>query len=154
VADVTRGWGDDDELLRALGDALRAGDSVPRSFTEAAEEAYSWHDLDAALAVLTYDSAQPEFATAMTRADSGALRTFTFEAPGLALELYLYDEALRGQVVPARPGELEVHCNDTVVRVAVDEVGYFRVAPVPAGLFRLYFRAVDGRRLLTGWMSA
>jgi hypothetical protein len=152
---VTRGWwSDDDELLRVLGDALLAADSVPRSFIEVGEGVYAPQDFDAELAALTCDSSRAEFAAALARAESGALRTFTFETRDLALELYLYDEAMRGQIVPARSGELELHSDrDPVIRIAVDEVGYFRVAPVPGGLFRLYFRAVDGPHLLTGWIS-
>ena len=47
---------DDDELLAALGEAIRAREEVPEWFVETGKNAYAWHNIDAELAQLTYDS--------------------------------------------------------------------------------------------------
>ena len=52
---VAEGW-DDEALLAALRQALRARQAVPAEFVEAAKNAFAWHNIDAELAQLTYDS--------------------------------------------------------------------------------------------------
>ena len=47
---------DDEELLAALGEAIRAREAVPEWFVETGKNAYAWHNIDAELAQLTYDS--------------------------------------------------------------------------------------------------
>ncbi len=47
---------DDEQLLAALKESLRARQAVPPEFVEAAKNAYAWHNIDAELAQLTYDS--------------------------------------------------------------------------------------------------
>ncbi len=47
---------DDEELLAALRQAHRARQAVPPEFVEAAKSAFAWHNIDAELAQLTYDS--------------------------------------------------------------------------------------------------
>ena len=46
------------QLLAALRAALAEYESVPPEFIEAAENAFAWHNIDAELARLTYDSIQ------------------------------------------------------------------------------------------------
>jgi hypothetical protein len=141
---------DDEELLAALGDALRADTRVPQSFLEAAKATFAWHDIDAELAALTYDSARREPVPALTRAEPAALRAFTFVARHLTIELLLSDGALRGQVVPPQAGEAELRTvRGTVTAVPIDEVGYFALSPVPPGPCRLYIRTADGAAVLT-----
>ena len=49
---------DDDRLLAALGQALKAREAVPSWFIETGKNAFAWHNIDAELAQLTYDSEQ------------------------------------------------------------------------------------------------
>ncbi len=53
------GW-DDEQLLGALREAMRAREEVPPGVVEAAKGAYAWHNIDAELAQLTYDSSRDE----------------------------------------------------------------------------------------------
>ena len=48
-------WEDDDQLLAALGEALRPEHDVPAEFTAMAKAAFAWRDIDAELATLTYE---------------------------------------------------------------------------------------------------
>jgi hypothetical protein len=141
---------DDEALLAALGEALSADDDVPDSFREAASAAYAWHDIDAELAALIYDSARAEHEPALTRAEPAALRALTFAARQLSVELHLSDGALSGQVIPPQAGEVEVHtARGEAGAVPIDEVGYFRLTAVPTGPFRLHIRTADGASVLT-----
>ncbi len=49
------GW-DDERLLTALSEAMKERQAVPSWFVETAKNAYAWHNIDAELAQLTYDS--------------------------------------------------------------------------------------------------
>src|SRR5438093_422490 len=110
---ASRWWSDDDQLLAALDEALRAARAVPRGFVEAGKAAYTWRGVDAELAALTYDSAldQPR-ALAASRAEPAPLRALTFVSAELTVELEVTEDALLGQIVPAQPGEVEVRPAD------------------------------------------
>jgi hypothetical protein len=49
---------DDGTLLAALRSAIEARAAVPDAFVEAGRNAYAWHNIDAELASLAYDSLQ------------------------------------------------------------------------------------------------
>jgi hypothetical protein len=156
VSDVTDPrWNDDDQLLSALDNALRSARAVPRELVEAGKAAYAWHDIDAELAALTYDSAlESRHAPAVTRAEPAPLRTLTFVSAQLTIELEVTDDALLGQVVPAQAGALEVRlANRQIITAAVDELGWFVIRPVPAASFRLHCRTASGASVQTDWIS-
>ncbi|HMI23614.1 MAG TPA: hypothetical protein VK594_03915, partial [Streptosporangiaceae bacterium] len=60
---------DDDQLLRALGQALKARQAVPSWFTEMGRNAFAWHNIEAELAQLTYDSKEDRFQAAVMRSE-------------------------------------------------------------------------------------
>ena len=148
-------WSDDDQLLDKLDGALRAAEAVPRDFVETGKAAYAWHDIDAELAALTYDSAHDERRVpAVTRAEAAPLRALTFAAAQLMIELEVTAGALLGQIVPPQPGELEVRlASSQIITVAIDEVGAFAIQPVPTGSFRLRCRTDAGLSVLTDWIA-
>jgi len=147
-------WSDDERLLSALGSALRAAHAVPGRFVEAGKAAYAWHNIDAELAALTYDSRREPPQDALTRAEPAPLRAMTFAASGLTIELHVSSEALVGQLVPEQPGQVELHQPDGLIRTAdADEIGCFAFRPLPAGSFRLRCHTDSGRDVLTGWIS-
>jgi hypothetical protein len=152
VADVTENWwSDDDTMLATVREAL---EPVPESFLVAARAAFAWHNIDAELAALTYDSAQDALAGAGTRAEPASLRALTFDAENLTLELEIIDDVLHGQLVPARAGTVELrHIDGTATNIPVNDVGYFTVSPLPSGRFRLYCVPTDGEPVLTDWIT-
>ena len=44
---------DDDQLIEALGAAINARRAVPVTFVQTASAAYTWHDIDAELELLS-----------------------------------------------------------------------------------------------------
>jgi hypothetical protein len=150
-------WSDDDELLAALGDALRYSNEVPRRFVEVGKAVYAWHGIDAELAALTYDSAaagaREELAVA-TREQLAPLRALTFASNQLRVHIDVLADALHGQVVPEQPGEIEVRTVDGgVCTVSVDEVGWFVIRPIPTGSFSLRCHMLDGTTVRTDWIT-
>lgn len=147
-------WSDDDQLFGALDDALRAARAVPRNFVETGKAAYTWHDVDAELAALIYDSALDEERMAVSRAEPAPLRALTYASTELTIELEVTDGALLGQLVPPGPGEVEVVVQrGQGTTVPVDEVGCFVVRPIPSGPFRLRCRTADHPSVATDWTT-
>lgn len=150
-------WNDDDQLLAAVGDALRAAGETPRRLVEIGKAAFVWRDIESDLAALTYDSAasepDPRLVGALRGTESATLRAMTFVASRLTIELELTSEALLGQVTPFEPGEVDLWPAHGAPRpVPIDEVGWFAVRPLPTGPFRLHVRTGAGS-VLTDWIT-
>lgn len=156
---TSRWWSDDDQLLAALSDAFRESHDVPPGFVAAGKAAYAWHNIDAELAALTYDSAtdgagQRSTATTRTRVEPAPLRALTYASRGLRIHLEVGRNVLQGQVIPAQPGEIELRsANGPATTVTVDKVGWFTIKPTPTGPFRLYCRVAGGGSVITDWIT-
>jgi hypothetical protein len=148
-----RDW-DDEQLLAALRAAMKARQAVPDRFTEMGKNAYAWHNIDAELAQLTYDSRSDTGQAALAvRSEAASIRSLTFTSARLSIELEVTEGSLLGQVIPPRGGTLETHTAAGVITAPVDEIGCFVVEPIPASPFRLRFRTTDGADVLTGWIT-
>jgi hypothetical protein len=147
-------WENDDELLAALGEALRS-ERVPGEFVAMGKAAFAWHGIDAELATLTYNSGfeGAEREVAGVRSEQAKLRYLTFTSEKLTIEVEVTDEALLGQLVPPGPGRVEVRAGSgTAVMAVVDQAGGFIIRPVPRGSFRLGCQAANGANVLTDWL--
>lgn len=139
-------WADDDDrLLAALGDAVRAARDVPASFAEAGRAAYTWHGIDAELAALTFDSATEHAAAPAIRAEEASPRFLSFAATDLTIELEIGPDAITGQIVPPQPGHADA-CPATgpASTTEIDEIGCFVIRPLPASPFRLHCHTNPG----------
>jgi hypothetical protein len=145
------GW--DDDLLEVLREAIKAREAVPARFIETAKSAFAWHNIDAELAQLTYDSgADREPAT--VRSETASVRAMTFTSAHLYIELEVTDNALIGQVMPPRAGHVETQPQSgPTVTVPIDEIGCFAIEPLPASPFRLRCRVQDQADVVTGWIT-
>lgn len=147
------GW-DDERLMEALSAALRARQAVPPWFVETAKSAYAWHNIDAELARLTYDSSRDRDLSASLRSESASIRALTFTSARLSIELEIGDSALLGQILPPRPGMIEAQTQAGATTPAtVDEIGCFSIEPIPPSPFRLHCRTEDGTDVVTGWIT-
>jgi len=102
---VRDGW-DDEQLLGALREAMRAREAVPSWFVEMGKNAYAWHNIDAELAQLTYDS-QADTELAFVRSEAASIRALTFTSAHLSIELEVGKDSLLGQVIPPQAGTLK-----------------------------------------------
>ena len=150
---MRNGW-DDERLLSALSEALQAREAVPSWFVETGKNAFAWHNIDAELAQLTYDSNVDRHEAAAMRAETASIRALTFTSPHLSVELEVTENSLLGQIIPPRAGTLEIHTRaGQISTTEVDEIGCFAVDPIPESPFRLRCRTADGTDVLTGWIT-
>jgi hypothetical protein len=147
------GW-DDEELLAALRQALLARQTVPPGFVEAAQNAFAWHNIDAELAELTYDSVRDDEMATSVRAEAASIRALTFSSAHLTIELEVTQESLLGQIVPTQTATVTVQPSaGSETLVQTDEIGCFSIRPIPSGPFRLHCRTAAGVDVLTGWIT-
>ena len=145
---------DDEELLAALRQALAERQVVPPEFVEAAKNAFAWHNIDAELAELTYDSSRDAEPAPSTRAETASIRALTFTSAHLTIELEVTHDSLLGQIVPAQPGTIKVQLRDGAeTTVPADGIGRFTIRPMPAGTFRLHCRTEADADALTNWIT-
>ena len=150
---MRNGW-DDERLLAALGEAIRARQAVPSWFVETGKNAFAWHNIDAELAQLTYDSQQDLREAVAMRSETASIRALTFTSEHLTVELEVTAHSLLGQIIPPHAGELEIHTRaGEISSVEVDEIGRFAVEPIPESPFRLRCSTADGTDVLTGWIT-
>jgi hypothetical protein len=153
VSKVTNGW-DDEEVLAALRQALHAQRAVPPEFIEAGKNAFAWHNIDAELAQLTYDSTLDSSRELSLRAEAASIRALTFTSAHLTIELEVAQESLLGQVIPAQPATIKIQPREGAeTALATDEIGCFSVQPLPAGPFRMHCHTAAGVDALTGWIA-
>ncbi len=145
---------DDGTLLAALRAAIEARAAVPDAFVEAGRSAYAWHNIDAELASLAYDSLQDAGQGAALRSEAASVRALTFQSARFSIEVELTDGALFGQLVPPQPGTAEIQTRSgQAVTAPIDEVGCFTFDPRPDGPFRLRCHTETQADVRTGWVS-
>jgi hypothetical protein len=145
---------EDEQLLAALGRAIRARQDVPPEFVQAAKDAFAWHGIDAELAQLTFDSVHGTDLAARTRAEDALIRALTFTSARLTIELEVTAESVLGQIVPTQVATIEIQTRaGGGTAVAADEIGCFSISPIPRGAFRLRCLAGGGIDVRTGWIT-
>jgi hypothetical protein len=153
VSFVSDLW-NDDELLAALREAVRARQAVPPEFVQAGKSAFAWHNIDAELAQLTYDSSRDTLYEPALRAETAFIRALTFTSPHLTIELEISEDSVLGQIIPAQRGTIRIQpAEGTETTVPADEIGCFAIRPIPSRPFRLYCRTAGGTDALTGWIT-
>jgi hypothetical protein len=153
VSSVTDGW-DDEELLAALRQAVSARRAVAPEFMDAARNAFAWHNIDAELAQLAYDSITGPDPVARTRAETASIRALTFTSTHLTIELEVTEDTLLGQIVPPQAAMIEVQATaGAETAIPSDEIGCFSIHPVPRSPFRLRCQAGASVDVLTGWIT-
>jgi hypothetical protein len=153
VSTVSEGW-DDEVLLTELRQAVRARQAVPPEFVAAGKNAFTWHNIDAELAQLTYDSSRDREPTPSTRSEAASIRALTFTSAHMTIEIEVSQDSLVGQIVPPQAGTIKIlHRDSPGTAVTADEIGCFSIHPIPSGPFRLHCRTAAGLDTFTGWIT-
>ena len=150
---MSEGW-DDEVLLTELRQAVQARQAVPPEFVAAGKNAFTWHNIDAELAQLTYDSSRDLETTRSTRSEAASIRALTFTSAHMTIEIEVSQDSLVGQIVPPQTGTIKIqHRDGPETTVTADEIGCFSIHPIPSGPFRLHCRTAVGLDAFTGWIT-
>jgi hypothetical protein len=153
VRTVAEAW-DDDALFAALRQAVRARQAVPPELVEAGKNAFAWHNIDAELAQLTYDSTRDPDLVPSTRTEDASIRALTFSSAHLTIELEVAWDSILGQIIPAQAATIKVQARaGAETALAADEIGCFAIHHIPAVPFRLHCRTAADMEVLTGWIT-
>jgi hypothetical protein len=141
----------DEQLLAELREALNTAEEVPAGFVAAGKAAFAWRTVDAELAALAQETSDVD-SLAGVRAERAAVRALSFSASDISIELEVTPDALLGQLVPARPGTIEVQTQEGGRQtVTVDESGWFAIRPLPSTMFRLHLQTANDN-VITEWV--
>ena len=149
----------DDQLMEVLGHELRAAERVPAEVVAAAKASFTWLDIDAELAALTFDSVTESPELVGVRSGGSGPRELTFQHGDVVVDVEIDDDGtVVGQVAPPPVEWVEVHqaAVGEPMRVAPDDRGRFRAPGVGHGPFRLLCRFGTGAPfplLLTDWVT-
>lgn len=147
-----RNWGDDEELLADIADAVRP-EPLEHHVVAAGRAVQAWHsgDIDA-LAALLYDS-YLDGAGAVRGPAPSAPRNLVFAVGELRVEIELSDAGIEGQLIPPEPGQVWLlDAGGPVAETTADEVGCFSFPASRHGPIRIEC-VVAGRRIATEWIS-
>jgi hypothetical protein len=148
MTDSTR----DNEIIEILRRGLHQSDPVPSTVSEFADALFTWRDLDADLAELTFDSVD-ESTPAGVRSTSTA-RMISFEVGRWTVDLEFNPATglLMGSVSPESPLTVELHSRGAHFAVDLDDSGHFEFEGVDSGPASLVFRFDDGEMIKTSWI--
>lgn len=151
--------GDDDTLLRALGQALRTepdgvDEEPPADVVELAKAAWGPGELDWELAALLLDSTHDPMLSGMRGDVAAELRSLVFEGSAIRIELELSAGTgeLLGQLEPAAQASVDLHTAAGTRTTVTDALGRFRFDLPPGGL-RIRVRQPTAPDLLTPWIT-
>jgi hypothetical protein len=149
---------DDVRLLAELRAAFRRVETPPPYVIATAKAAYGLRDLDAELALLTWDSdVDSPLAAVRGPMDLAGPRALTFEREGLVVEIEIGPAAtgrsLVGQLVPPQTARVRVvTAAGESIDLDVDELGRFARDHLPVGPLRLRVERPDAAAVVTAWV--
>jgi len=132
-----------EQLVDELRELFLKVDPVPPLVTEAAKAALDWRRLDGELAELLADSALEAESLALTRGARATLRSMTFSAGRLTIDVEIHgegaDRIALGQLSPPGRATIELQSADQAEPTTVesDNLGRFRIKLPATGSIRL-----------------
>lgn len=147
---------EDDALLARMRRVVGETDPPPPLAYDLARAAFSLRDLDAELAVLTLDSAEPGQELAGVRGGNEVrLLSYEAQAVGVELQVVLHGDrcSVTGQVVGPLPESVVVETDTESHAVRPDESGVFALDDLPSGRVRVRLDVSGGVTVSTPWVA-
>lgn len=144
--------GRDNEILDILRKGLWQSDPVPSTVSEFAAALFTWRDIEAELAELTFDSVDEETPAGVRSTSTARMLSFEIGKWTIDLEYNLARGGLMGSVSPVSPFFVELHSGGARFEVELDDIGRFEFDDVKPGPASLVFRSADGEVVKTSWI--
>lgn len=143
---------DEAELLAGLRNGLGESDPIPSDVSEFAKAAFTWRDVDAALAEMEFDSIDEEVPSGVR--SSTVIRMMSFQAGRWMIDIE-YDETagrLMGATSPPARYTIELHTAGARFSTESDDSGRFVADDVARGPLGMVIRFSDGEVVKTQWV--
>lgn len=143
---------DEAELLAGLRNGLGESDPIPSDVSEFAKAAFTWRDVDAALAEMEFDSIDEEVPSGVR--SSTVIRMMSFQAGRWMIDIE-YDETagrLMGATSPPARYTIELHTAGARFSTESDDSGRFVADDVARGPLAMVIRFSDGEVVKTQWV--
>ena len=127
----------DEGLLAHIRKGLLESDPPPSDVADFAKAAFSWRNVDAEIAAITYDSAVEGASASVRSATAVRLLSFAVEGVSIEVEYDQSDRRLIGSVTPPATVRVELQTPDSRSSAESDTAGRFEFAEVGEGPMRL-----------------
>ena len=142
----------DNEILDILRKGLQQSDPVPSTISDFAAALFTWRDIDAELAVLTFDSVDEEAPAGVRSTSIARILSFEIGKWTIDLEYNPGTGILMGSVSPVSPFTVELNSRGAHFEMELDDMGRFEFDDVEGGPASLVFRSTDGEVVKTNWI--
>lgn len=142
----------DEEIFEMLGSGLSQSDPAPTTISEFARALFTWRDVDAELAEMTYDSVDESLPSGVRSTATARMVSFHVEGWTIDLEYDPIAAHVVGRVSPDSRFKVELHMGGARIASESDASGRFAFEEVQGGPVSLVFRFDDGSVIKTSWI--
>lgn len=143
----------DNEIIEKLRRGLEQSDPMPSTVSEFAGALFTWRDIDAQLAELSFDSVSEDTPTGVRSTATARMISFAVTGWTIDVEHNPTTGILMGSVSPESRATIELHTSGARFTVASDDMGRFEFEGVEQGLISLVVHFEDGETIKTTWIS-
>lgn len=142
----------EDEIIERLRRGLQQSDPVPSTVSEFASALFTWRDIDAELAELSFDSIDEETPSGVRSTTAARMISFEVGKWTIDVEYSPTTGLLMGSVSPESAFAVELHSRGALFTVESDDLGRFEFDGIDPGPASLVFRFSDGGTVKTNWI--
>lgn len=140
------------EVLDVLSKGLIQTDPVSPLVAEFAKALFTWRDIDAHLAEMSYDSAGEGVATGVRSATDLRMLSFQVDDWTIDIEHNPATGQLLGQISPQSTFTVELHRDGAPATSGSDDRGRFEFDQIGTGPISLVFHLETGESVKTNWI--
>ncbi len=148
---MSQNAGNEQQIIAKLRKGLEQSDPVPGLVSEFASALFTWRNVDAELAELSFDSIDENTPSGVRSTTTARMVSFQAGQWLVDVEHDPTTGILMGVVSPDSDFTVELHSRGAHFLVASDE-GRFEFEDVEAGPISLVFRFSDGQTVKTNWI--
>lgn len=142
----------EDQIIATLRKGLQQSDPVPSMVSEFAGALFTWRNIDAELAELSFDSIDEETPSGVRSTTAARMISFEVGRWTIDVEYSPVTGLLMGSVSPEASFTVELHSRGDLFAVESDDLGRFELDGIEPGPASLVLRFADGAMVKTSWI--
>lgn len=142
----------ENEILDMLGTGLNQTDPVSPLVAEFAKALFTWRDIDAHLAEMSFDSADEDVPSGVRSASDIRMLSFQVDDWAIDIEHNPTTGQILGQISPQSTFTVELHSDGALSTSGSDDRGRFEFDHIGTGPVSLVFHLESGETVKTNWI--